>query len=219
MHQRAGKLNNQDIEIKDQFAIQSAPRQSMKQTRRPVSGKPPIVGKRSTSSNERESQKYMKVQKSTLPTIASTRSLQARPKLVSYNKSEARGFKMRQGNNSTADASRTVREATTFNNKKPLNLKRRTNRVDESQNFEEKNVLQMCDGNEMTVKDFIADAEMIKQGKRPDKIRIGIAFTTYQKFKDEEAAVQKEKDKNQNFKNDVLTAKRIAGDLRNQKKR
>jgi hypothetical protein len=71
----------------------------------------------------------------------------------------------------------------------------------------------------ITVKEFLHDVEMLKAGKQPKNVRIGLRFTEYQKMEDEEKKAELEREKNGNFKNDIAMANRMMGDLKHQKKK
>lgn len=81
------------------------------------------------------------------------------------------------------------------------------------------NTLRLQNGeSQVTVKDFLADVQLIQQGKKPQNITIGLQFTEFQNFKDEEKRIEEERVKG-NFKLEIETAKRIINDIKNQKKK
>lgn len=74
-------------------------------------------------------------------------------------------------------------------------------------------------GIQISVRDFIEDANLIKSGKAPQNIKIGLQHTALQELRNEELRLQSQKNKTHNFKLDVETAKRLAKEMRKQKQK
>ena len=63
--------------------------------------------------------------------------------------------------------------------KQPRNKSSGETRVKPTDPFELEHELMDQDGNLMSVKDFISDAMLMQQGKKPKTVRIGLEFTTF----------------------------------------
>ena len=81
------------------------------------------------------------------------------------------------------------------------------------------NHLQDQDGHAITVQEFLRDVEMLKAGKQPKNVRIGLKYTEFQKMEDADRKAEEEREKNGNFKSDIAMANRQMGDLKYQKKK
>lgn len=80
----------------------------------------------------------------------------------------------------------------------------------------DENALVSQSGQDVTVQNFLHDVQLMQQGKRPEHMSIGLQFTTFQKFKDDE---EKEKHDKERLcaKNDIETSKRHMAELKRQK--
>lgn len=71
----------------------------------------------------------------------------------------------------------------------------------------------------VTVQGFLADVEALKEKRPTTNIKIGLRFTEYQKFKDNELKAEEERERNGNFKQEIKINKRMMENLKHQKKK